>query len=228
MKTIGYCRVSRPQQNIERQVRNIRGAYPDAVIVCEKYTGTTSQRPEWQKVLRQVRAGKANRLIFDSVSRMSRNAEEGLKQYEELMNEGVELVFLKEPQINTEVYRRAREESIPATGTMIDPIIEGVNIFLQNLRREQIRAAFDQAEKEVLDNRQRTREGIETARLNGKQIGRPKGAQVVVKKKKQALKDIQKYSRDFNGTLSDAETMKLVGISRGTYYKYKRELLKLN
>ncbi len=137
----------------------------------------------------------------------------------------LELVFLKEPQINTEVYRHAQEESIPITGTMIDPIIEGVNLFLQNLRREQIKVAFDQAEKEVLDNRQRTKEGIETARLNGKQIGRPRGAQITVKKKNQALKVIRKYSRAFNGSLSDAETMKLVGISRGTFYKYKKELL---
>lgn len=228
MRTVGYCRVSRPQQNIERQIRNIKEAYPDAVIVSEKYTGTTSQRPEWQKVLKQVRAGKISRLVFDSVSRMSRNAEEGLKQYEDFMALGIELVFLKEPQINTEVYRHAQEESIPITGTMIDPIIEGINLFLQNLRREQIKVAFNQAEKEVLDNRQRTREGIETARLNGKQIGRPRGAQITVKKKNQALKDIRKYSRAFDGSLSDAETMKLVGISRGTYYKYKRELLKLN
>ena len=127
MRTVGYCRVSRPQQNIERQIRNIKEAYPDAVIVSEKYTGTTSQRPEWQKVLKQVRAGKISRLVFDSVSRMSRNAEEGLKQYEDFMALGIELVFLKEPQINTEVYRHTQEESIPITGTMIDPIIEGTD-----------------------------------------------------------------------------------------------------
>lgn len=225
MRTVGYCRVSRPQQNIERQVRNIREAYPDAVIVTEKYTGTTSARPEWQKILRQIKAGKVDQLVFDSISRMSRNAEEGLKQYEDLMARGIDLVFLKEPQINTSVYQKAQEESIPVTGTMVDPIIEGVNAFLRNLRREQIKAAFEQAEKEVQDNRQRTREGIQTARLNGKQIGRPIGSRVTVKKKAQALKDIRKYSREFGGTLKDADTIKLIGISRGTYYKYKKELL---
>ena len=35
---------------------------------------------------------------------------------------------------------------------------------------------------------------------------------------------IQKYSRDFSGGLNDAECIKLIGISRGSYYKYKREL----
>lgn len=40
---------------------------------------------------------------------------------------------------------------------------------------KQIRIAFEQAEKEVMDLRQRTREGIETAKLNGKQIGQALG-----------------------------------------------------
>ena len=34
----GYCRISRPQQSIDRQIRNIKAAYPDAVIVEEVYT----------------------------------------------------------------------------------------------------------------------------------------------------------------------------------------------
>lgn len=34
----------------------------------------------------------------------------------------------------------------------------------------------------------------------------------------------EQYSKDFNGTLDDACVMKLTGLSRNTYYKYKREL----
>ena len=85
------------------------------------------------------------------------------------------------------------------------------------LAKEQIRIAFEQAEKEVLDLRQRTKEGIETARLNGKQIG-------TVKKKEPAMVAIRKYNREFEGVLNDTETMKLIGLSRNTYYKYKREV----
>lgn len=65
---------------------------------------------------------------------------------------------------------------------------------------------------------------METARLNGKQIGQPKGAKLVTKKSVEAKEQIMKYSKDFQGTLDDAECMKLVGVARGTYYKYKREL----
>ena len=39
MKKYGYCRVSTPKQNIERQVRNIQNTYPDTIIVKEVYTG---------------------------------------------------------------------------------------------------------------------------------------------------------------------------------------------
>ena len=40
MSIYGYCRISTPQQNIERQERNIKTVYPDAVLVSEAYTGT--------------------------------------------------------------------------------------------------------------------------------------------------------------------------------------------
>ena len=35
---------------------------------------------------------------------------------------------------------------------------------------------------------------------------------------------IKKYSKDFDGNLTDAEAMKLIGIANNTYYKYKREM----
>ena len=103
------------------------------------------------------------------------------------------LVFLKEPHINTDTYKKALQGGIPTTGTNVDFILDGINKYLFALAKEQIKLAFDQAEKEVLDLHQRTSEGIETARLVGKQIG-PK-------------------------------TIRQAGISRKTFYKYKRELL---
>lgn len=106
---------------------------------------------------------------------MSRDSEEGFRLYEELFLKGVSLVFLKEPHINTETYRRAMMNQVALTGDKVDLILDGVNRYLMELAREQIRIAFEQAEKEVSDLHQRTREGIETARLNGKQIGQPKG-----------------------------------------------------
>ncbi len=63
-----------------------------------------------------------------------------------------------------------------------------------------------------------------TAKLNGKQIGRVTGAKVETKKSKATKEIILKHSRDFDGELSDIECMKLAGVTKKTYYNYKREL----
>ena len=218
----GYCRVSTMKQSIERQIRNVKEKYPDAYIVTDEYTGTKLDRPGWTKLYKMLQPGDT--VVFDQVSRMSRDADEGFRVYEDLFNLGVNLIFLKEPHINTETYKKAMETGVPLTGTNVDFILEGVNKYLLTLAKEQIRLAFDQAEKEVEDLHQRTREGIETARLKGKQIGQPKGAKLTTKKSVKVKDVIRKRSKDFNGDLSDLEVMKLTGVARGTYYKYKREL----
>jgi len=63
-----------------------------------------------------------------------------------------------------------------------------------------------------------------TAKLNGKQIGQERGRKLIVKKAAACKESIRKYSRDFDGTLCDADCIRLIGIARNTYYKYKREL----
>ena len=220
----GYARISTAKQNIERQIRNIKQSYPDAHIVKEVFTGTKIQsRKELDKLLKQVKEG--DKIIFDSVSRMSRNAEDGFKLYENLYHKGIELVFLKEPHINTATYKNALESNIEMTGTNVDFILEGINKYLMTLAKEQIRLAFGQAEKEVQDLHQRTKEGIETARLNGKQIGQKQGAKLIVKKAAPAKEQIRKYNKDFGGQLTNQETWELIGISKMTFYKYKREII---
>lgn len=223
-KEYGYARISTPKQNIERQVRNILVSHPQAYIVKEVYTGTKFQgRKELDKLLNKATAGDT--IIFDSVSRMSRNAEEGFVMYEKLFNQGINLVFLKEPHINTDTYKKALQGGIPTTGTNVDFILDGINKYLLALAKEQIKLAFDQAEKEVMDLHQRTAEGIETARLAGKQIGQKPGIKLTTKKSVTAKDIIQKHNKSFGGSLNDVETIRQAGISRKTFYKYKRELL---
>lgn len=222
-KIYGYCRISTKSQSIDRQIRNIKGLYPSAIMIQEAFTGTKVEgRKEFNKLLSKVKQGDT--IVFDSVSRMSRNAEEGYKLYEELYNKGIELIFIKEPHINTTTYKQALTNNIQLTGTNVDFILEGVNKYLLSLAKEQIKLAFIQAEKEVKDLQQRTREGIETARLKGKQIGLEKGTKLTTKKSVAAKEGIKKYSKDFNGTLKDIEVMKLCEISRNSFYKYKKEI----
>ena len=191
----GYVRISRKSQNIERQIRNILTLYPQATIIKEAYTGTTLLRPEWIKLYSALSNGDT--IIFDSISRMSRNAADGIKVYEDLLNRGIEIVFLKEPHINSSVYKKAAEKAIPMTGTSVDVILDAVNKYLLLIAKEQITIAFEQAQKEVDDLHLRTREGMMTAKLNGKQIGRRTGSSIETKKSKLAKEIIKKHSKAF-------------------------------
>ena len=218
-KVYGYGRISRKTQNIDRQIRNILAAYPNAII----YKALDA-------LLKQVKKGDT--IVYDSVSRMSRNADEGCQLYEQLFNKGVELVFLKENHVNTAVYREALAKQIDisinngdnATDTLMNTIIDALNKFQMDLAKKQIELAFGQAQKEVDDLHKRTSEGIETARLNGKQIGGVTGKKLTTKKSIEKKTEMRKHCIDFGGTLNDIDCMKLTGLSRNTYYKYKREL----
>lgn len=223
MARYGYCRISTKQQSIDRQIRNIKAVYPDAIIVTESYSGTTLNRPEWKKLYNKLKKGDI--VVYDSVSRMSRDADEGVDLYMELFNKGIELEFLKESHINTEVYKSTIAQTIGTTGNDIaDIYIEATNKVIRLLAEKQIRLAFEQAEKEVEDLHQRTREGIETARLNGKQIGQKQGAKLTTKKSVEAKKLIRKHNKTFGGSLTNEETWTLIGISKMTFYKYLREM----
>lgn len=223
MTVYGYCRISTARQNIERQERNIRDYDNTAIILKEAYTGTDMERPIFTKLLKTVREGDT--IIFDSVSRMSRTADGGFKMYKELFSMGVDLIFLKEQHISTNTYRTAINNSIELTGNQIaDVYIEATNKVLMLLAEQQIHLAFEQAEKEVQDLRDRTREGIVTAKLNGKIVGRQTGSKITTKKSKECKQKIVKYSKKFEGTLADNDVIKILNISRNSYYKYCKEL----
>lgn len=224
MTIYGYARVSTKSQKLERQVENLLKYEPTITILKEKYTGTKTDRPIFNKLLKRVKKGDT--IIFDSVSRMSRNAEEGFDLYKELFTKGVNLVFLKEPHINTSVYSKALGQRVDlgADTELIQEVELFINRILDILAKEQIQIAFNQAEKEVLDIQTRVKEGIRVAKENGKQIGRAKGTKVESKKAKLLKQQIFDSSKDFNGDKKDVELMQTLNISRNTYYKYKREI----
>lgn len=224
MNIYGYARISTNKQNIERQNRNILELYPNAKLINEVYTGTTSDRPKWNKLLEGINPNDT--IVFDSVSRMSRNAKEGVKTYMDLFKKGVNLVFIKEPHINTEVFKKSLDSaSIGMTDNeIVNEILRGVMKALELLATQQIELAFQQAQKEVDDLRERTKEGIVTAKAKGKVCGRPTGSKIETAKAKDNKAKILKLSKSFNGTLSDKEVLELLDIDRTTYYRYKKQL----
>lgn len=119
----GYARVSTPKQNIEQQIRNIIAFNSKAMIVKEVYTGTKFQeRSQLNKLLKIVKNGDV--IIFDSVSRMTRNAEEGFELYNKLFESGISLIFLKKRYIDTDVYKQALQNKIGITINSGDKITD--------------------------------------------------------------------------------------------------------
>ncbi len=232
----GYCRISTAKQSIERQITNIKREYPSAVIMQEIYTGTKSNRPEWIRLMKGIRYGDT--IIFDSVSRMSRNAEEGFETYMSLYNKGISLIFLKEQTVNTETFKSVLGDTKlnlniatndSDTDKLVNDIMQAVSAYITRLAEKQIQLAFEQSEKEVSDLRQRTSEGLREAKARGKRLGRKKEKHIETRKSKTVKELILKHNKDFGtGNLNDADTLLLIkgqtNVSRNSYYKYKKEL----
>ena len=217
----GYARISTMKQSIQRQIDNIKSIYPNAVIITEEYTGTKMDRPNWNKLVKNLTPGDT--IVFDEVSRMSRNATEGFDTYKMLYDMGINLVFLKESTLNTENFRATQQ--IASVGNEIaDLYIETTNKVLMILAEQQIKKAFETAQHEVDFLHKRTSEGIAVARAKGKQIGRTTGTKVETKKAKASKEKIKALSKEFNGTNTDLEVIAILGLARNTYYKYKAEL----
>lgn len=224
----GYVRISTHKQSLDRQKENILRDFPTAYLYSETFTGTTSDRPKWKKLLKVVKEGDT--IVFDSVSRMSRNADEGTKQYFDLYEKGINLIFLKEHYIDTSVYYENLKDKIELIGTDEDEIFKGLNNYFRKLAIKQIRIAFEQAEKEVQDMRIRTIEGM---KINGagEKISKARKGNIYNTPKSKTIKEvILKHSKYFGGSLNDKECILMIKSQLGnctepTYYKYKKQLL---
>lgn len=226
----GYCRISTQKQSIERQIKNIVSTYPTAIIVQEIYTGTKQNRPEWDRLCKKLNSNDT--VVFDSVSRFSRNAAEGFGMYKELYNKGINLVFLKEPHINTDTYKQTLDRQIQlavnsgdsAADKLISSIAEALNEYMMSLAQRQIQLAFEQSQKEVDDLHTRTSEGMRISGAGEKIRQSRTGKTYATRKSIQAKLKILEHSSSFKGTLGDQDLQALTGISRNSYYKYKAEL----
>ncbi|MFR1648182.1 MAG: recombinase family protein [Clostridia bacterium] len=240
----GYARISKPSQKIDRQITSItKYCVNEKVdIRTEEFTGRKIEgRKEWNKLFDLVEEGDI--IVFDSVSRMSRNAKEGIEQYFQLYDRGVDLVFIKEPYINTSTYRdsidmRKLEELLGGlvaneddkfAGEFLKPLNKFVVDLLKVIAKQQIIMAFEQAEKEVKDISDRTKSGLKEARkrleAENRNLGRPPGSKRETEKSKKAKLRIMELSKDFKGILKDEDVWTLCKISKNSYYKYKREMI---
>jgi DNA-binding NarL/FixJ family response regulator len=231
-----YCRVSTKKQETKRQIDNIKRHYnlPPENFFEEVYTGRAMSRPVWISLREKVKSGDT--IVFDSVSRMSRNATEGIADYMDLYNAGVDLVFINEPHINTAKYResisKAKEKTINLNVTtgdvMIDKFIDflqdWVNDFLLHSVGKDIELEFKKAEDEIADLSRRTKEGM-LAKGTAKKISEARSGKKyrTVASLKNRL-EILNRSVKFGGSLSNVDLTKILEISSRTVERYTSEL----
>jgi DNA invertase Pin-like site-specific DNA recombinase len=93
---VGYTRVSSKGQmdnnSLEEQEKKILGKYPDAIIYQEQFTGTTTERPIFKKVIENL--NETQILVVTKLDRFCRNAKEGLEAIDLLLNKNVSIHIL--------------------------------------------------------------------------------------------------------------------------------------
>ncbi|MFE6170189.1 recombinase family protein [Viridibacillus arvi] len=204
-KTFAYVRISSKEQNIDRQIDAMHSlGIDDRDIFIDKQSGKDTDRPQYQLLKAVVREGDT--VLFDSITRLSRNMDDIKKEYSEFSARGINLQFLKEPMLDT-------------SNDTSDVMRQAINDIILT-----ILGAFAQKEREEI--RQRQKEGIEAARRRGKHLGRPK-----VRLTEELVKQFnQLYPRWKNGELTAVALMKEMGLKRNTFYNkvklYEQRLIK--
>lgn len=150
-------------------------------IFQEKFTGTRKDRPELLRMMDMLREGDT--VIICELTRLSRSVKDLFDLVEQVEKAGANIKSLKEPWLDTTTPQ----------GRLLFTIFSGVSQFERELIRE------------------RTMEGLASARARGRMGGRP-GKDKKIIDQALTLYDSKAYSVD--------EISKTTGISRATLYKY--------
>ena len=156
MKVFNYIRVSTKEQNEEREVVamnefNQANGFENAIQMIEKSSGTNTDRPQLQLLLKVV--GEGDLVVIKSIDRLSRNYNECKNLWQQITNKGADIVVLDMPLLDTRNHK-------DLLGSFVSDLIL------------QVLAYVGQQETEF--RKQRQAEGIAIAKANGKHLGRPK------------------------------------------------------
>ena len=209
----GYMRISTKEdkelQKFTRQETALeRYAAENDIKYClvfkeDKSGKNFSDREQWQKLESIVQSGDT--IIFKDICRFTREAENGYNKYMELMNKGVELVFLDNQTVSTPYIKQllniAKNQNLIAKTS------------LESTVKLLLLVELDRAEQERKITVQRIKDGIKASE---KQSGRPQGK---LDKLTDELKaDIKRFLTDRN--IKQSYLMKKHDISRNTLKKY--------
>lgn len=193
-KIFAYIRVSTREQNENRQLDSLNGLQIDEIVI-EKASGKNFVgREKYQQMKSQLRAGDL--LIVKSIDRFGRNYAQICKEWESIINMGVDIQVLDMPILNT------RDNQNGLTGRLITDIVLKLLGYV--------------AEKERNNIKVRQREGIDSALARGVKFGRPIG---------EIPKDfIRCYELYQQGLIKVKDVMSMCNIKRSTFFKYARSI----
>ncbi len=207
-----YMRISTAEktdkQSFNRQIKSLQ-SYAESnnfeYLLCFKddCSGSTFKRNEWMKLEKLLH--RDDTIVFKEISRFTRQSEEGYNKYMELMNKGVNLVFLDNPTVSTDYIKnlmRVASEQDTVARTALESTIK--LLLIVELDRVQ-------KERDIIVNR--IKQGIESS---DKKSGRKFNS---LDKMTDNLKsDIQAYLID--RSIKQIDLMNKHNISRNTLKKY--------
>ena len=193
-QTYGYIRVSSRDQNEDRQrVAMAEKEIPPENLYVDKQSGKDFQRPQYQKLLRRLRAGDL--LYVLSIDRLGRNYEEIQQQWRVLTKDiGIDICVLDMPLLDT---RQGKD----LLGTFIADLVLQILSFVAQSERENIR--------------KRQAEGIAAAKARGVVFGRP------AKAAPDDFAEIVGAWK--GGRQTFREALERCGMSESTFYRRLRE-----
>lgn len=193
-KTFAYIRVSTREQNENRQLDSLKGLNIDEVII-EKASGKNFiSREKYQLMKSQLRNGDL--VIVKSIDRFGRNYTQICKEWESLINMGVDIQVLDMPILNT------RDNQNGLTGRLITDIVLKLLGYVAERERDNIKT--------------RQREGIDSALARGVKFGRPTT---------ELPKDfIRAYELYRQGLIKVKDVMSMCNIAKSTFYKYAESI----
>lgn len=161
-------------------------------------------RPEWQTLYKNV--DPTDTIVFKDISRFTRQCDEGLKVYLELMEKGVNLVFLDNPSLCTDYIKHLMNVAETQESKIAEFTLRN-NVYLLLL------IELDRVEQERKLISERTKAGLAAStKKSGRQVGK------CDKVSKELYRAIERYSTD--RSVKGIELIKQYGISRPTLNKY--------
>ena len=216
-RLFGYLRIStkeeRRKQKFTRQEHALKSwctenneEIPERRMYRDDASGKSFNRASWKEMEQDVQAGDT--IIFKDICRFTRERDNGYKKYMELLNRGIEPIFLDNPTLNTE-YIKSMQNS--AEKMKRENIVGGMT--LEFVIRLLLVTELDKAEKERETTVKRIKDGIAASdKKSGRKIGQ------LDKLSPELENDIRVYL--VNRSVKQIDLINRYNISRNTLKKY--------